>query len=54
MIALAKDGVLFPNEAEAFAKIRGLSSFATTAAPDAFNPLEEPTWSLAMTVAWIV
>jgi len=41
-----------PDEAEEIAKQKGLTPFARK--PSGLNPMNEVSWSLAMTVAWIV
>ena len=53
LIGLVMDGVLPAKEAEASAAKWGLRPFATSPPASRFNPMAEPVWSLAMTVAWI-
>jgi hypothetical protein len=47
-------GRMTPEEAEAAAKKHGLKPLQEIPDPALFNPMEEPTWTLAMAVAWIV
>lgn len=53
IIGLVMDGLLPFTEAEALAEKWGQRPFATSPSTAQFNPMKQPVWSLAMTVAWI-
>jgi hypothetical protein len=54
LIAEVHFGRMTPGEAEEAAKRQGLIPLAEKPDPALFNPMHEPTWTLAMVVAWIV
>lgn len=53
LIGLVMDGLLPSTEGEALAEKWGQVSLATSPPPSKFDPMLEPGWSLAMTIAWI-
>ncbi|MCO6409052.1 hypothetical protein [Hoeflea alexandrii] len=54
LIAEVHFGRMTPGEAEEAAKTQGLMPLAEKPDPALFNPMDEPTWTLAMAVGWIV
>jgi hypothetical protein len=53
LITLVHAGKMEPSEAEAKASQLGIGPLAKCANPDLLNPLQEPFWTLLMTLAWI-
>lgn len=48
------EGELAPQQAEEQAKAEGLEPFAFAPEHSAFNPMNEPLWTLPMALAWIM
>ena len=54
LIEKLKYGKLTPEEAELEASRLGLEPFKFSPNPADFDPMQEPTWSLMMALAWIM
>jgi hypothetical protein len=53
ILAQARYGTITPDGAEAAALARGWEPFERQPELPAFDPMQEPRWSIVMTVAWI-
>ena len=54
LIEEAKYGRLTPDQVELEVGRLGLEPLKFTPNPDEFDPMKEPTWSLIMTLAWVM
>jgi hypothetical protein len=53
LISLVRHGKVTPEEAEAEAKANGFEPFEQQPQLPAFDPIQEPWWTIVMAVAWI-
>jgi hypothetical protein len=54
IIGLVMDGIMASQEAESLAKLCSLRGLTSRPKERLFNVNKQPTWSLAMTISWIV